>query len=95
MLMSPILHPPLCTYHQIQRVWTARTVHSDAEPGVLSGSGADGVPSAPRLEKENGGATSNLQGSPYRQVRGKHKEGCRASYEENEGIYTFLEKKEK
>ena len=35
------------------------------------------------------------KGNPYRQVRGQHKEGCRASYEENEGTYTFLEKKEK
>lgn len=33
--------------------WTYRcgSVHSDAKPGVLSGRGADGVPSAPKPEK--------------------------------------------
>ena len=37
MLMTPILRPLLCNYHQIQRARTARTVDSDAKPGVLSG----------------------------------------------------------
>jgi len=40
---------------------------------VLSGRGADGVPSAPKPEKEKRWATSSPQGSPYRQKRGNEK----------------------
>lgn len=56
----------------------ASTVDSDAKPGVLSGRvQMESHPHLSLKRKKMGRHQAN-KGSPYRQVQGQHKEGCRA-----------------
>lgn len=79
MLMSPILHPPLCTYHQIQRARMTSAVDSDAKPGVLSGRVQ--MESHPHLSlkwEKGWGDIKPTARQPLPASTGEQKEGCRA-----------------